>query len=96
MAVRFVWDKDKNQRNLAKHGISFETAILVFSDPLLIAFPERNVDGEERWHSIGSAGGIVIVTVAHTIALSDADEVIRIISARKATPSERKRYEEAD
>jgi uncharacterized DUF497 family protein len=96
MAVSFVWDKDKNQRNLAKHGVSFESAILVFSDPLMIAFPERIVEGEQRWHSIGSAGGIVIVTVAHTVALTDSGEVIRIISARKATPSERKRYEETD
>jgi len=62
------------------------------SNPYLVSFPERNVEGEERWQSLGSAGGIVILTVAYTIRDRDGDEVIRIISARKASPSERKRY----
>ena len=92
MAVRFEWDETKNRANIVKHGISFETAKLVFDDPHVVSFPERNVEGEERWQSLGSADGIVILTVAHTVHDSDDDEVVRIISARKASPSERRRY----
>jgi uncharacterized DUF497 family protein len=50
-----------------RHGISFETAKLVFDDPHAVSFPKRNVEGEERWQSLGSAGGIVVLTVAHTV-----------------------------
>ena len=92
MAVVFEWDETKNRTNAAKHGISFETAKLAFDDPYLVSFPERNVEGEERWQSLGSADGIVILTIAHTVRDKEADEVIRIISARKASPLERRRY----
>ena len=92
MAVRFEWDETKNRANIVKHGISFETAKLVFDDPLVVSFPERNVEGEERWQSLGRADSIVILTVAHTVQDLDGNEVVRIISARKASPSERRRY----
>jgi len=92
LAVIFEWDETKNRTNAIKHGISFETAKLVFDDPFLVSFPERNVAGEERWHSLGSAGGVVILTIAHTVGDKDGNEVIRIISARKASRSERMRY----
>ena len=92
MAVSFEWDEIKSRANIVKHGISFETAKLVFDDPHVVSFPERNVEGEERWQSLGSADGIVILTVAHTVQDNDDNEVVRIISARKASPSERKRY----
>jgi uncharacterized protein len=91
-AVHFEWDKTKNRANIVKHGISFETAKLIFDDPHLVSFPERNVEGEEPWQSLGSADGIVILAVAHTVHDSDGNEVVRIISARKASPSERRRY----
>lgn len=68
----------------------------MFDDPFVVIFPERNVEGEERWLAVGSAGDIVVVVVAHTIVEDDQEETIRIISARKATPSERKQYEESD
>jgi uncharacterized DUF497 family protein len=60
--------------------------------PNVVSFPERNVEGEERWQSLGSADSIVILMVAHTVQDSDGNEVVRIISARKASPSERRRY----
>ena len=92
MAVYFEWDESKNRTNIVKHGISFETAKLVFDDPHVVSFPERNVEGEERWQSPGSADRIVIFTVAHTVQDGEGNEVIQIISARKASPSERRRY----
>jgi hypothetical protein len=66
----------------------------VFDDPGAISFPERNVKGEERWITIGAVGAILLLTVAHTVRNEKHVEIIRIISARKATPSERRRYEE--
>ena len=92
--IRYDWDEDKNQSNYVKHGISFRTAILIFDDPSVVSEVERIVDGEERWQSIGVIGSILIVLVVHTWKLQDSDEIIRVISARKATPNERKRYEE--
>lgn len=92
MALCFEWDEAKNRTNIIKHGISFETAKLVFEDPHVVSFPERNVEGEERWQSLGYAGSVVILTVAHTLNDVEGNEVIRIISARKASPSERRRY----
>ena len=64
--MRFVWDEGKSRRNLAKHKISFETALLVFEDPYAISSPDRIVDGEERWLTLGLASGIVVLVVAHT------------------------------
>lgn len=93
MATRFAWDEKKNLANRRKHHIGFETAQLVFDDPNAIAFQDREIKGEQRWQMIGWAHTVIIV-VAHTIKEEDGDEVIRIISARKATPSERTLYEE--
>jgi uncharacterized DUF497 family protein len=90
--VRFEWDENKNRTNFIKHRIRFEVAKMIFDDPLVVSFPERNVDGEERWQSVGSADGVAILAVAHTLLDDDGTEVIRIISARKASKSERRRY----
>ncbi|HEV2340416.1 MAG TPA: BrnT family toxin [Candidatus Acidoferrales bacterium] len=92
--MRFIWDENKNRRNRAKHKISFETASLVFDDPHAISIIERIENGEERWQTLGLAAGIVVLLVAHTYLEQGGEEVIRIISARKATPQERKIYEE--
>lgn len=92
--MKFVWDEEKNRRNLAKHKVSFETAALVFDDPRALSQIDRVVDDEERWQTLGLAGGIVVLLVAHTYRDKDGDEVIRIISARKATPAERALYEQ--
>jgi hypothetical protein len=91
--MRFVWDENKSRRNRIKHKISFDTAQLVFEDAFALATVERIVDGEERWQTLGIIAGIVAVVVAHTVEEEDGEEVIRIISARKATPRERKIYE---
>jgi len=93
--IRFEWDLAKNEINRFKHGIDFETAALVFDDVFGVSFIERVVDGEERWHSIGSVEGLIVLAVVHTYREEGREEVIRIISARRATAHERKLYAEA-
>lgn len=91
--VSFEWDEKKNQSNLAKHGIDFETAQLIFDDPNCVTFIERTKDGEPRWHAIGLVYGLIVLVVVHTYRDTGTHELIRIISARQATRHERKLYE---
>jgi len=93
--VEFAWDEGKNRINKRKHGVSFETASLVFDDPHHLTRQDREVDGEPRWQTIGVVNGIHLLLVAHTVvahAVNEYDEAIRIVSARKATRSERRLY----
>lgn len=93
--MRFEWDENKNQSNRAKHGLSFETALLVFDDPFALSEQDRFENGEERWSTIGLVDAVLLVFVAHTYRF-DAElqeESFRIISARRATREEVKRYE---
>ena len=95
--MRWIWDEDKSRLNMRKHGLGFETAQLVFDDPLMLHRPHSGV-GEERWHTIGRIGDVVVI-VAHTwpeTELGTGLEVARIISARKATSHERRAYEEGE
>ena len=100
--IRFEWDKAKNLSKQRKHGVSFEQATHVFLDPLHVVVFDRVVDGEQRWQALGLArkatGNLIILLVAHTVRedLEDGTfiEVVRIISARKAIPEERKSYED--
>jgi uncharacterized protein len=92
--MRFVWDEHKNRRNLRKHKVSFEAALAVFVDPHAVSRLDRVEQGEERWQTLGLARGVVVLLVVHTWTEQDGEEVFRIISARKATPRERKFYEE--
>jgi uncharacterized DUF497 family protein len=71
---------------------SFETAARIFDDPNLVSYRDRVVDDEERWHTIGCAGGIAILLVVHTSEEQHGEEELRIISARKASPRERALY----
>jgi uncharacterized DUF497 family protein len=97
--MRIEWDPAKSESNKTKHGIAFERAQLVFDDPCCVTFPERAVDSEERWHAIGLIAGIVIIVVVHTYRVEESEgkseEVVRIISARRATRREREIYAEA-
>lgn len=93
--MQFAWDERKNRANQRKDGISFETAALVFDDPYHLSAQDREVEGELRWQTIGMVQGKQVLLVAHTLAESaneGKEEVIRIISARKATPQERSAY----
>ena len=93
--MQITWDERKNRTNQRKHGISFETAALVFDDPYQLSTQDREVEGELRWQTIGTVKVRQILLVAHTLSESvnqGDEEVIRIISARKATPEERSIY----
>ena len=92
----FEWDPVKADRNLKKHGVGFGEAAFVFDDPLCISEQDRVENGEERWQTIGTVGGCLLLLVAHTVHLEEEDiEVVRIISARRADKNERRRYENA-
>jgi uncharacterized DUF497 family protein len=93
VGLRFEWDEEKNRNNLRKHGIGFATATRVFEDPEYMMEQDREVDGEERWQTIGRIGDVTVVLVAHTVVGDEEDLIFRIISARPATAHERRRYE---
>ena len=88
--MEFEWDVDKAEANKKKHGVSFEDAVLVFTDPNAITFsdPDHSI-AEAREITIGKSNKWLILLVSHT----ERSGRIRIISARKATKSETKLYE---
>lgn len=88
--MQFEWDENKNQLNQQKHGISFEEAKEVFFSTVFTSVSEKIDYGEVREISIGTIQNILIVAVVHT----DRNGKVRIISARKATPKERRKYNE--
>jgi len=92
MPLRFEWDPRKAESNLAKHGVSFEEASMVFGDPLgrIVGDPRHSI-GEQRFVVLGRSERQRLLAVL----FSEREEgVIRLISARTATRSERKEYEE--
>jgi hypothetical protein len=102
--MQFEWDDHKASRNWRKHGVSFEVATEVFEDErYLLELDRVDEDGEQRWRAIGGlitrSGAVTVLVVVHVYREIDGGEgIIRIISAREADPSERRRYqaEEAD
>lgn len=92
--MHWKWDSNKDRANKRKHGLSFETAQLVFDDPLAISRLDQ-ASTEERWQTVGLVGHLAVIVV-HTWpdTASDSEGVGRIISARKATRHERRAYEE--
>jgi uncharacterized protein len=88
MILRFEWNKSKAKDNEAEHGVSFELAKIVFKDPLAVEFLDDRQDyGEERFVIIGAADGQI-----RYVAYTERKEVIRIISARRATKHEEEAY----
>lgn len=92
--MRIEWDENKNRANQKKHGVSFESAQEVFDDALALSKLDRVEGSEERWHTLGIVEGILLLLVTHTVRDDQGEEVIRIISARKATTEERRHYEQ--
>ena len=90
--LHFEWDPAKARANLAKHGISFEEAETAFADEyaLILADPDHSSPDEERSVLIGLSAALRLLVVIHCEL--DADHIIRLISARRATRSERAQY----
>ena len=90
--IHFEWDPRKARSNLKKHGVSFHEAESVFYDDeaLLLEDPEHS-DDEERLVLLGLSSVLRLLVVIH--CFRGPDDMIRIISARKATPSEAGQYE---
>lgn len=91
-ALRFEWDPRKAAANRRKHGVSFTEAESVFADEhaLLLADPDHS-EAEDRFLLLGLSGALRVLVVVHCYRPDDA--VIRLISARRADPQERRQYE---
>ena len=93
MALVFEWDEQKARRNLAKHAVSFDEAATVFADVLSLTIedPLHSTD-EQRFVTTGESNRNCLLVVVH----ADRGDRIRIISARQATPRERRTHEEGN
>ena len=88
--MRVVWDTNKAAANIRKHGVEFSHAATVLDDPMAITIEDKRHD-EQRFVTVGAdlLGRILVVVYAYT-----GEEEIRLISAKKASPNERRIYEE--
>lgn len=82
------WDRRKSAANLLKHGIRFSEAVTALSDDLAVTVEDEDAD-ERRFITVGAGVGGEILVVVYTWR----DERVRLISARRATPKERRTYE---
>ena len=89
--MKFEWDGQKNQANIKKHGLDFADAHKVFEYPMLVNLDDRKDYGEDRWIGIGLMNMRVVVIVF----VEPNEETIRVVSFRKATNDEQKRYIQA-
>ncbi len=91
--MHFDWDENKADVNYKKHKISFPEAITAFFDEnaVIIGDPDHSID-EDRFILLGMSRELRILIVSH--CYRDQDDVIRLISARKATKSEQRQYDE--
>ena len=91
MQALFEWDRCKAEANIRKHGVSFEEAQTVFTDPLAITLPDPDhSEDEERFIDIGMSDNQRVLVVGYT----ERGQRIRLITARKASARERTQYEE--
>jgi uncharacterized DUF497 family protein len=92
--MKFDWDPIKAELNWKKHHVSFELASTVFDDPIHLSIPDPD-HREARWVTIGITVNTQFLVVVSTDRINIlGEEIVRIISARKATKRERKTYEE--
>jgi len=87
--MRYEWDKSKATSNILKHGIRFSDAVTALEDDAALTIEDNTAEGERRFVTIGMNDALLLVVVVWTERIGD---VIRIISARKATAYERKIY----
>ena len=91
--MRVEWDAEKDVANQAKHGVSFEVATRVFEDPNYMLREDRiGAGGEQRWHAIGMVNAVLLLVVRVYRSTIDDEEIVRIISARKANQQEGRGY----
>jgi hypothetical protein len=88
--LRFEWDARKSRSNKAKHGVSFEEARTAFLDENARVIPDSDHAAEDRFVLLGLSAQLRVLVVCH--CYRESDRLIRIISARKADPSERSQY----
>jgi uncharacterized protein len=93
---QFEWDEIKARNNVRKHGVSFELARTIFHDPILLTVADvEHSEAEDRWFSIGCASNGALISVVYLWSeMSPVVIQIRLISARKATQSEIRYYQE--
>jgi uncharacterized DUF497 family protein len=89
--MRCVWDGRKAELNARKHGVTFEEAATVFSDPLALI-----IEDESHPENARIIGESIAARVLLVVFVERDDDVLRLISARRATPHERRRYEEGE
>jgi uncharacterized protein len=89
--LEFEWDEAKNRANIAKHGIDFKDAVREFDGPFQTEEDDDIWHGEIRDRTTGVLDGLTIVVIVHT----DRDGRTRLISARRASPNERRKFETA-
>ena len=91
--LHFEWDPAKARANLRKYGVTFEEAETVFSDEraLVMPDPDHSLSGEQRMVLLGLSAALRVLVVIHC-ELEDG-KVVRLISARRATRSERAQYD---
>ena len=88
--VLFEWDENEEKINLAKHGIDFSTAARVFQDENRIEFyDDAHSEYEDMYITIGQINGVAIIAM---VVYTERGNVIRLISARKATNQESSMY----
>ena len=88
--MQFEWDEEKSRENIRKHDLDFADAPEIFDAPMLTNLDGREDYGEDRWVGIGFLRNVVVVVV-----YTETEDVIRVISLRKALKHERTKFEEA-
>ena len=92
--MKFEWDTNKEKINIEKHGVSFEQASYVFTDPFALnKYDGKHSKIEDRWILLGKSLNKLILVVVHTFREKNNVEIVRIISARKATKKEKTAYQ---
>ncbi|MGR9052115.1 MAG: BrnT family toxin [Gammaproteobacteria bacterium] len=92
--MKFEWDPTKEKINIQKHGVTFEQASYVFADPCALStYDDEHSQEEDRWVLLGKSINEILLVVVHTFKDQDGTELVRIMSARRATKNETGEYQ---
>jgi len=94
--MRCTWNPEKADRNLRIHGVSFEMAAKIFHGPNHVVTENYFIEeeGEQRYQAIGTSGGLSLLLVVFVDRSGPKEDIIHIISARKATAYEKSAYQD--